>query len=112
LTETRGGLIFVSETLIGEPMVVEETEEGERLVRYAHGEFGFIIGCAGANCRSRGAPVDLWTTQRAAHRVHRRPSKNSNKRPRKCPKVSAIYPVQSVNDQPSRDRLTRSEFTS
>ena len=37
-----GELIFVSEALIGEPVAVEETEEGEWLVRYAHVELGFI----------------------------------------------------------------------
>ena len=37
-----GDLVFVSESLIGEPVAVEETEEGERLVRYAHVELGFI----------------------------------------------------------------------
>ena len=37
-----GDLIFVSEALIGEPVAVEETEEGEWLVRYAHVELGFI----------------------------------------------------------------------
>ncbi len=61
-----GDLVFVSETLIGEPVAVEETEEGEWLVRYAHVELGFIDPsgrCAGANCRSLGAPVDLWTTR-------------------------------------------------
>jgi putative transposase len=37
-----GGLVFVSEALIGEPVAVEETEEGEWLVRFAHVELGFI----------------------------------------------------------------------
>ena len=37
-----GGLIFVSEALIGKPVAVEETEAGEWLVRYAHVELGFI----------------------------------------------------------------------
>ena len=37
-----GELIFVSEALIGEPVAVEETEDGEWLVRYAHVELGFI----------------------------------------------------------------------
>jgi putative transposase len=37
-----GDLVFVSETLIGEPVAVEETETGEWLVRYAHVELGFI----------------------------------------------------------------------
>jgi putative transposase len=37
-----GDLIFVSEALIGEPVAVEETEEGEWLVRYARVELGFI----------------------------------------------------------------------
>ena len=37
-----GDLVFVSEALIGEPVAVEETEEGEWLVRYAHVELGFI----------------------------------------------------------------------
>ncbi len=35
-----GDLVFVSETLIGEPVAVEETEEGEWLVGYAHVELG------------------------------------------------------------------------
>jgi putative transposase len=37
-----GGLIFVGEALIGEPVAVEETEEGEWRVRYAGVELGFI----------------------------------------------------------------------
>ena len=37
-----GELVFVSEALIGEPVAVEETEEGEWLVRYAHVELGFV----------------------------------------------------------------------
>jgi putative transposase len=37
-----GDLVFVSEALIGEPVAVEETEEGERLVRYGDVELGFI----------------------------------------------------------------------
>jgi hypothetical protein len=37
-----GDLVFVSEALIGEPVAVEETEEGEWLVRYAQVELGFI----------------------------------------------------------------------
>ena len=37
-----GDLVFVSEALIGEPVAVEETEEGERLVRYGAVELGFI----------------------------------------------------------------------
>ena len=37
-----GDLVFVSEALIGEPVAVEETEEGERLVRYGEVELGFI----------------------------------------------------------------------
>ena len=37
-----GDLIFVSEALIGEPVAVEETEDGEWLVRYAHVELEFI----------------------------------------------------------------------
>ncbi|MBV9286701.1 MAG: transposase [Hyphomicrobiales bacterium] len=37
-----GDLVFVSEALIGEPVAVEETEEGELRVRYAEVELGFI----------------------------------------------------------------------
>jgi len=37
-----GDLIFVSEALIGEPVAIEETEEGEWRVRYADVELGFI----------------------------------------------------------------------
>jgi hypothetical protein len=37
-----GDLIFVSEALVGEPVAIEETEEGEWRVRYAHVELGFI----------------------------------------------------------------------
>ena len=37
-----GELIFVSEALIGEPVAIEETEEGEMRVRYADVELGFI----------------------------------------------------------------------
>lgn len=37
-----GDLIFVSEALIGEPVAIEETEEGELRVRYADVELGFI----------------------------------------------------------------------
>jgi putative transposase len=37
-----GDLVFVSEALIGEPVAVEETEEGERLVRYGDVELGLI----------------------------------------------------------------------
>ena len=37
-----GDLVFISEALIGEPVAVEETEEGEWLVHYAHVELGFI----------------------------------------------------------------------
>jgi transposase InsO family protein len=37
-----GDLIFVSEALIGEPVAVEETEDGEWRVRYADIELGFI----------------------------------------------------------------------
>ena len=37
-----GELIFVSEALIGEPVAIEETEEGELLLRYADVELGYI----------------------------------------------------------------------
>jgi len=37
-----GDLIFVSEALIGEPVAIEETEEGEWRVRYADVELGCI----------------------------------------------------------------------
>jgi len=37
-----GDLIFVSEALVGEPVAIEETEEGEWRVRYARVELGFI----------------------------------------------------------------------
>jgi putative transposase len=37
-----GDLIFVSEALVGEPVGVEETDEGEWLVRYADVELGCI----------------------------------------------------------------------
>ena len=37
-----GDLVFVSEALIGEPVAIEETEEGEWRVRYAGVELGFI----------------------------------------------------------------------
>jgi putative transposase len=37
-----GELIFVSEALIGEPVGVEESEEGEWRVRYADVELGFV----------------------------------------------------------------------
>jgi putative transposase len=37
-----GDLIFVSEALIGEPVAIEETEDGEWRVRYADVELGFI----------------------------------------------------------------------
>ena len=37
-----GELIFVSEALIGEPVAIEETEEGEMRVRYADVALGFI----------------------------------------------------------------------
>jgi putative transposase len=37
-----GDLVFISEALIGEPVAIEETEDGEWLVRYAHVELGLI----------------------------------------------------------------------
>jgi putative transposase len=37
-----GDLVFVSEALIGEPVAIEETEEGEWLVRFADVELGCI----------------------------------------------------------------------
>jgi putative transposase len=37
-----GELVFVSEALIGEPVAVAETEEGEWLVRYADVELGYV----------------------------------------------------------------------
>lgn len=37
-----GDLVFISEALIGEPVAVEETEEGEWRVRYADVALGFI----------------------------------------------------------------------
>ena len=37
-----GGLVFVSEALIGESVAVEETEEGEQRVRHSEVELGFI----------------------------------------------------------------------
>ena len=37
-----GDLVFVSEALIGEPVALEETEEGEQRPRYADVELGFI----------------------------------------------------------------------
>jgi putative transposase len=37
-----GDLVFVSEALIGEPVAVEETEEGEPLVRYGDVQLGLI----------------------------------------------------------------------
>ena len=37
-----GDLVFISEALIGEPVAVEETEQGELRVRYADVELGFI----------------------------------------------------------------------
>ena len=38
----RGGLIFVSQVLVGEPVGVERTESGDWRVRYADVELGFI----------------------------------------------------------------------
>ena len=99
-----GDLIFVSEALIGEPVAVEETEDGEWLVRYAHVELGFIDPSGRLRRRKLSKPrracPDLWTTPRVAHRAHRphrRTRNNSNNRTRKWPKVSTMYPVQSVN---------------
>jgi integrase-like protein len=37
-----GDLVFVSEALVGEPVAIEETDQGEWLVRYADVELGFI----------------------------------------------------------------------
>ena len=37
-----GDLVFISEALVGEPVAIEETEQGEWLVRYAHLELGRI----------------------------------------------------------------------
>jgi putative transposase len=37
-----GELVFISEALIGEPVAIEETDNGEWLVRYAHIELGRI----------------------------------------------------------------------
>jgi len=56
-----GDLVFVSETLIGEPVAVEETEEGEWLVRYAHVELGFIDKSGRLRRRK---PPRLWTCGR------------------------------------------------
>ena len=88
-----GDLIFVSEALIGEPVAIEETEEGEWRVRYAEVELGFITraaACAAANWRGR-KPVDLWTTQTRCPQPHR--DKSNSNRPCKWPKVSTIIPV-------------------
>ncbi len=95
-----GDLVFVSETLIGEPVAVEETEEGEWLVRYAHVELGFIdpsAGCAGANCE---ASAHLWTCgQRGALPTGSTgPETTATTGHVSGQKVSTMYPVQSVND--------------
>ncbi|HZZ61537.1 MAG TPA: integrase core domain-containing protein [Roseiarcus sp.] len=96
-----GDLVFVSEAFMGEPVAVEETEEGEWLVRYAHVELGFIDKSGRLRRRKLSKPraaCGLVDNAGVAHRVHRRGSSNSS-RPRKWPKVSTMYPVQSVNHQ-------------
>jgi hypothetical protein len=52
--EWAGDLVFVSEALIGEPVAVEETEEGEQRVRYADVELGVIE--KGGRLRRRKLP--------------------------------------------------------
>jgi putative transposase len=62
-----GDLVFVSEALIGEPVAVEETEEGEWLVRYAHLELGHIDKSGRLRRRKLAKSPRLWTCgQRAA----------------------------------------------
>ena len=94
-----GDLVFVSEALIGEPVAVEETEEGEWLVRYADVELGFIDKSGRLRRRklSKQRPAcGLVDNAARCPQVHRPASSNSN-RPPKWPKVSTMYPVQSVN---------------
>jgi hypothetical protein len=89
-----GGLVFVSEALIGEPVAVDETEEGEQRVRYGVVDLVFIDNRGRPRRRKLEKPrpaVDFWTTPRVARRVHRRNSSKSS-RLRKWPKVSARYP--------------------
>ena len=94
-----GDLIFVSEALIGEPVAVEETEDGEWRVRYADiSSASSTRAAAFAAGKWRGrVPVGLWTTPRRCPQPHR--SSNNSSRP-KWPKVSAMYPVQSVTINP------------
>ncbi len=96
-----GDLVFVSEALIGEPVAVEETEEGERLVRYGDVELGFIDKNGRLRRRKLEKPrraCGLVDNAARCPQVHRSDSRNSN-RLRKWPKVSAMYPVRCVNDR-------------
>ncbi len=104
-----GDLVFVSEALIGEPVAVEETEEGERLVRYGDVELGFIDKNGRLRRRKLEKPrraCGLVDNAARCPQVHRSDSRNSN-RLRKWPKVSAMYPVRCVND---RSGCTRSDL--
>jgi putative transposase len=58
-----GALVFVSEALIGEPVAVEETEDGEWRVRYADVELGFIDASGRLRRRKLDKPR-LWTCGR------------------------------------------------
>ena len=60
-----GGLVFISEALIGEPVAVEETEEGEQRVRYGDVDLAFIDNRGWPRRRKLEKPrraCGLWTT--------------------------------------------------
>ncbi len=59
-----GDLIFVSEALVGEPVAIEETDQGEWLVRYADVELGYIDQSGRLRRRKLPNPrlaCGLWT---------------------------------------------------
>ena len=96
----------ISKALRGEPVALRPTnEDGVFAVHYcAH------ASATSTSRRRRARPVDLWTTLRVAHRVHRR---NSNSKPslrdgKMCPPClpTAVHLVSGPNTPPQGGRET------
>ena len=65
----RGEVIYLSEALTGEPVALADTDDGRWAVHYGPVLLGFIAHRGDRLVRPKG-PMDLWTTQSVAHKLH------------------------------------------
>ena len=71
-------MTYISTALVGEPVGLLENDDGSWSVSYGPIDLGVIAHGDNA-CASRSRPpVDMWTTLRVAHKVHR-PKNSSSK---------------------------------